>query len=60
MMFAKARKAVMGAAASGLAVLQLGVSDGTDLSFQEWRNAVIAALLAGFLVYEVPNETGKA
>jgi lysine/ornithine N-monooxygenase len=60
-MFAKARKAVMGAVASGLAVLQLGISDGTDLSFAEWRNAVIAALLAGFLVYEVPNDaTGKA
>jgi hypothetical protein len=48
---------VMGGVASGLAVLQLAVSDGTDISFSEWRNAAIAALLAGFLVYEVPNST---
>jgi hypothetical protein len=49
------RKAWFGGLVTGLTSLQLALDD-DQLSFAEWREAVIAGALAFFVVYNVPND----
>jgi len=59
--FYEVAKGITGLVAAGYATFQLattqGSENGTTVSNNEWVSIIVSAILAGFAVWAIPNQT---